>query len=176
MDATSLRTFGSIAEEVRAGFSSVKEASGEMRVVHGYLESKDILVSYRSLCLPVRRAAKESDRMSFRRTIRLLQESSSAEVSDRLVDVVERYDKVMAYMGSHTILNDRQVEHREVYEACMDAVIFGEFGDKDQEYRKLLAECGKAVEGIAVRLTEAIAERILELDDVIALELGDTTV
>ena len=176
MDATSLRTFRSLAEEVRAGFASVKEASGEMRVVHGYLESKDILASYRSLCLPVRRASKDSDRMSFRRTGRVLQESSSAEVSERLVDVAERYEKVMAYMASHTILNDRPVEHREVYEAWMDAVIFGEFGDKDQNYSKLIAECGKAVEGIAVRLTEAIAERMLELDDVIALELGDMTV
>ncbi len=176
MDATSLRTFRSIAEEVRTGFASVKEASGEMRVVHGYLESKDILVSYRSLCLPVRRASKDSDRMSFIRTSKVLQESASAEVSERLVDAVERYEKVMAYMASHTILNDRPVEHRDVYEAWMDAVIYGEFGDKDQAYRKLLAECGKAVEGIAVRLTEAIAERILELDDVIALELGDSTV
>jgi len=176
MDATSLRTFRSIAEEVRAGFSSVKEASGEMRVVHGYLESKDILASYRPLCLPVRRASKDSDRMSFLRASRLLQESTSAEVSERLVEVVERYEKVMAYMASRTILNDRPVEHREVFEAWMDAVIFGEFGDKDQDYRKLIAECGKAVEGIAVRLTEAIAERILELDDVIALALGDTTV
>ena len=175
MDATSLRTFRSLAEEVKAGFSSVKEASGEMRVVHGYLESKDILASYRSLCLPVRRASKDSDRMSFLRTSRVLRESASAEVSERLVDVVERYEKVMAYMASHTILNDREVKHREVYEAWMDAVIFGEFGDKDQDYRKLIAECGKAVEGIAVRLTEAIAERVLELDDVIALELGDAT-
>lgn len=175
MDATSLRTFRSLAEEVRAGFSSVKEASGEMRVVHGYLESKDILASYRSLCLPVRRASKDTDRMSFLRTTKVLQGSSSEGVSERLADVVERYEKVMAYMTSHTILNDRPVEHREVYEAWMDAVIYGEFGDKDQDYRKLLAECGKAIEGIAVRLTEAIAERILELDDVIALELGDTT-
>jgi hypothetical protein len=81
----------------------------------------------------------------------------------------------MEYMASHTILNDREVGHREVFEAWMDAVIFGEFGDKDQGYRRLLAECGKAVEGIAVRLTEAIAERILELDEVIALVLGEPT-
>jgi hypothetical protein len=173
MDATSLRTFRSMAEEVRLGFSSVQEASGEMRVVHGYLESKDILVSYRPLCLPVRRASKDSDRMSFRRTCKRLEESASKEVLERLADVSERYDKVMAYLASHTILNDRPVEHKEVFEAWMDAVIFGEFGDKDQDYRKLIAECGKAVEGIAVRLTEAIAERILELDDVIALELGE---
>lgn len=173
MDATALRTFRSLADEVKTGFAAVQESSGEMRIVHGYLESKDILAAYRPLCLPVRRASKDSDRMSFRRTCRMLRESASEEVAERLADVSERYEKVMTYMASHTILNDRPVEHHEVFEAWMDAVIYGEFGDKDQEYRKLLAECGKAVEGIAVRLTEAIAERILELDDVIALVLGE---
>ena len=175
MDATSLRMFRSLAEEVRAGFSIVKEASGEMRIVHGYLESKDIFAAYRLLCLPVRRTSKDSDRMSFRRACRTLRESDSGEVVERLADVAERYEKVVAYLASHTILNDRQVEHRDVFEKWMDAVIFGEFGDKDQEYRKLLVECGKAVEGIAVRLTEAIAERVLELDDVIALALEEPT-
>lgn len=175
MDATSLRTFRSLAQEVKAGFATVQEASGEMRIVHGYLESKDILASYRPLCLPVRRASKDSDKMSYRRTSRILEGATSPEVTERLAEAVGRYDRVMAYLASHTILNDREVQHTEVFEAWMDAVIFGEFGDKDQEYRKLLAECGKAVEGIAVRLTEAIAERILELDDVIALALGEPT-
>jgi len=175
MDATSLRTFRSLADEIKAGFRAVQESSGELRVVHGYLESKDILEAYKPLCLPVRRAAKDSDKMSFRRTCKRLEEVASGEVAARLAEVVERWEKTVAYLASHTILNDRQVEHREVFEAWMDAVIFGEFGEKDQEYRKLLAECGKAVEGIAVRLTEAIAERILELDDVIAEFLGETS-
>lgn len=176
MDGTTLRTFRSLAEEVRAGFAAVQESSGEMRVVHGYLESKDILAAYRPLCLPVRRTSKDSDKMSFRRTCKMMQEEASGELAERLADVSERYEKVMNYMASHTILNDRPVGHRDVFEAWMDAVIYGEFGDKDQEYRKLIAECGKAVEGIAVRLTEAIAERILELDDVIAGVLGEPTV
>jgi hypothetical protein len=175
MDATTLKTFQSLADEVKVGYSAVQESSGEMRIVHGYLESKDILAAYRPLCLPVRRASKDSDRMSFRRTCRLLKESVSGDLAEQLDDVIARYEKVMAYLASYTILNDREVHHQEVFEAWMDAVIYGEFGDKDQEYRKLLAECGKAVEGIAVRLTEAIADRILELDDVIAAHLGEPT-
>lgn len=174
MDSTALKTFQSLADEVKAGFAAVQESSGEMRIVHGYLESKDILAAYRPLCLPVRRASKDSDRMSFRRTCRMLKDSVSGELVEHLADVISRYEKVMTYMASHTILNDRPVEHREVFEAWMDAVIYGEFGDKDQEYRKLLVECGKAVEGIAVRLTEAIADRILELDEVIAVFLGES--
>jgi hypothetical protein len=164
-----------LAAEVKAGFAAVQESSGEMRVVHGYLESKDILAAYRPLCLPVRRTSKDSDRMSFRRVCTMLQDSVTGDVADRLADVVERYEKVMTYMDSHTILNDRPVQHREVFEAWMDAVIYGEFGDKDQEYRKLLAECGKPVEGIAVRLTEAIADRILDLEEVIVAVLGEPT-
>jgi len=174
MDETSLRTFRSLAKEVRDGFSAAKEASGELRIVHGYLESKDNLDAYRSLCLPVRRASKDSDRMSFRRACKALAEAESDEIAQRLADVVGRDEKDMAYLASHTILNDRPVQHNEVFEAWLDAVIFGEFGEKDRGYRMLLAECGKAVEGIAVRLTEAIADRILELDDVIALALGES--
>lgn len=175
MDETSLRTFGSFAEEVKAGFAAVQESSGELRVVHGYLESKDILAAYRPLCLPVRRASKDSDRLSFRRTCKILQEAVSGETAERLAEVVDKYDRVMAYLESHTILNDRQVQHREIFEAWLEAVIYGDFGDKDHAYRALLDECGKAVEGIAVRITEAIAERILELDDVIALVLDEPT-
>lgn len=175
MDATALKTFQSLADEVRAGFAAVKESSGEMRIVHGYLESKDILAAYRPLCLPVKRTSKESDRMSFRRVCAMLQGSVTGELAERLAEVVQRYDKVMSYMDSHTILNDRPVKHREVFDAWMDAVIYGEFGDKDQQYKKLLAECGKAVEGIAVRLTEAIADRILDLEEIIVAVLGEST-
>jgi hypothetical protein len=103
----------------------------------------------------------------------MMQKSVTGELADRLVEVTARYEKVMAYMDSHTILNDRPVEHRKVFDAWMDAVIYGEFGDKDQQYRALLAECGKPVEGIAVRLTEAIADRILDLEEVIIAVLGE---
>jgi hypothetical protein len=80
-----------MAEEVRAGFASLQNASGELRVVHGYLESKDILVAYRPLCLPVRRVSKDSDRMSFRRICKSMKESASGEAAERLAEVAERY-------------------------------------------------------------------------------------
>jgi hypothetical protein len=172
MDESTLQTFRSLAEEIRTGFREMKEASGELRVVHGYLESKDTVEAYKSLCLPVRRAYKDTDRISFLRTSQLLGESVSAGVKERLAGVVAKYKDVLGELSSYTILNDRQVQHRDVFEAWLDASIFGDFAGKDQKYRALLDECGKAVEGIAVRLTEAIANRVLELDEVIVEALG----
>ena len=175
MDESALQAFRSLAEEVRTGFREMKEASGELRIVHGYLESKDTVGAYKSLCLPVRRAFKETDRVSFLRTSQVLGESDIAEVKERLAAVVAGYNEVLKDMASYTILNDRQVQHREVFEAWLEASVFGDFGGRDRRYRALLDECGKAVEGIAVRLTEAIGNRVLELDELIADVLGQRT-
>ena len=175
MDESALQAFRSLAEEVRTGFREMKEASGELRIVHGYLESKDTVGAYKSLCLPVRRAFKETDRVSFLRTSQVLGESDIAEVKERLAAVVAGYNEVLKDMASYTILNDRQVQHREVFEAWLEASVFGDFGGRDKRYRALLDECGKAVEGIAVRLTEAIGNRVLELDELIADVLGQRT-
>jgi hypothetical protein len=175
MDESALQAFRSLAEEIRTGFTQMKEASGELRVVHGYLESKDTVGAYKSLCLPVRRAYKQTDRVSFARTSQLLGESEVAEVQARLAAIVTGYQRVLKDLGSYTILNDRQVQHREVFEAWLDASVFGDFAGKDKKYLALLDECGKAVEGIAVRLTEAIGNRVLELDELIADVLGQRT-
>jgi len=175
MDESALQAFRSLAEEVRTGFREMKEASGELRIVHGYLESKDTVGAYKSLCLPVRRAFKETDRVSFLRTSQVLGESEIGEVKERLAAVVAGYNEVLKDMASYTILNDRQVQHREVFEAWLEASVFGDFGGRDKRYRALLDECGKAVEGIAVRLTEAIGNRVLELDELIADVLGQRT-
>jgi hypothetical protein len=175
MDESALQAFRSLAEEVRTGFREMKEASGELRIIHGYLESKDTVGAYKSLCLPVRRAYKETDRVSFLRTSQVLGESEVPEVKERLAAVVAGYDEILEDLASFTILNDRQVQHREVFDAWLEASVFGDFGGKDKKYRALLDECGKAVEGIAVRLTEAIGNRVLELDELIADVLGPRT-
>ncbi|UCG86085.1 MAG: hypothetical protein JSW71_19610 [Gemmatimonadota bacterium] len=173
MDEGTLHTFRSLAQEVRAGFEKMKEASGELRVVHGYLESKDMVDAYRSLCLPVRRAYNESDRVSFRKVCVALRQSTVASVLEGVSQAVTRYEKVLVDLNSTTTLNDRQLLHREVFDAWLDASVFGDFAGKDRKYRALLDECGKAVEGIAVRITELVANQVLELDDLVADALGE---
>ena len=173
MDEGLLHNFRSLADEVRAGFRQMKEASGELRVVHGYLESKDTVEAYRSLCLPVRRAYKDTDRVSIRHTCEALRQSESADVLSRVQQAAQAYDSILAYVDSHTILNEQQLGHRRVFDAWLDASIFGDFAGKDRPYRALLDECGKAVEGIAVRLTEMIGNHVLELDEIVADALGE---
>jgi hypothetical protein len=168
MDEGLLQTFRSLADEVRTGFREMKEASGELRVVHGYLESKDTVGAYRSLCLPVRRAYHDSDRVSIKHARAELKQSSRPGVSARVSSAATRYQKILDYLHSSTTLNDRQIPHRDIFEAWLDASIFGDFGGKDKRYRELLSECGKAIEGIAVRLTEMIGNHVLELDDIVA--------
>jgi len=172
MDEGLLQTFRSLAEEVRAGFREMKEASGELRVIHGYLESKDTVEAYRSLCLPVRRAYNDSDRVSLKHARKELRQSSKPEVLERVSQVAAKHDKILQYLDSSTTLNDRQILHREVFAAWLEASIFGDFAGKDRKYNALLTECGKPVEGIAVRLTEMIGNYVLELDDVVADVLG----
>lgn len=173
--SNTLANFRSLAAEVRAGFSKMKEISGELRVVGGYLESKDALEAYRPLCIPVRRAYRETDRISFARVLRLLQEMSRHDLSERLTEVEAAYQGVRADLESSTILNGQPLSHRAVFDAWLDAAIFGSFAGKDREYRALLNECGKAVEGVAVRITEAIGERMLELDELVALYLSEVS-
>ncbi len=168
-----LANFRSLAAEVRAGFSKMKEISGELRIVGGYIESKDALEAYRSLCIPVRRAYRETDRVSFVRVLRLLRELERPDFVERLRTLESAYEHVREDLTSSTILNGQPLSHKVVFDAWLDAAIFGSFAGKDRAYRALLNDCGKAVEGVAVRITEAIGERMLELDEVVALYLAE---
>jgi hypothetical protein len=158
-----LLTFRHLADDARTGLQQVRQTKGEVRVVAGYLEAGDVLESYRPLSIPVRRTYRESDRAAFVRVCQILTSTGVADLIDRVAEVKSRYDQVMKDLSSYTILNDKPLEHRLVFDAWLDAVIFGGFGGKDKKYRVLVEECGKAVEGVAVRITEGIAERMLEL-------------
>jgi hypothetical protein len=165
-DLDVLLTFRVLAKEARASLEQVKSAAADPRMVGRYVETGNVLETYKPLCIPVRRAYRDSDRASFARVCHILENTEGS--GPRLRDVSAGYDAVRKDLDSHTILNDSPLGHRIVFDAWMDAVIFGSFGGKDSAYRKLESECGKAVEGVAVRITEAIAERMLELDELVA--------
>jgi hypothetical protein len=173
-DLDALLTFRHLAADAKDGLAGVMSGVGDLHMEGGYVESDNVLEAYRPLCIPVRRAYRDSDRASFTRVSRVLGDVAGNLLADRLRPVADRYEAVRRDLDAYTILNDRHLVHREVFEAWMDAVIFGSFGGKDAAYRKLLKECGKAVEGVAVRITEAIAERMLELDQLIADALEPT--
>ncbi len=121
----------------------------------------------------MRRAYLESDRVSMTRVHQILSTIRDPGIAAKVALVQAQNDKVREDINSTTILNDRQLKHREVFDAWLDAVIFGEFGGKNASYQGLLDECGKAIEGIAVRITESIADGILESDAIVAEVLGE---
>ena len=167
-DLDILETFRHLAEEAREGLTRARGGASDVRMVGGYVETGNILEAYKPLCIPVRRAYRDSDRASYAKVAQLVSEVGGESVTTSLARITAKYEKVRQDLDSHTILNDAPLPHREVFDAWMDAVIFGAFGGKDAAYRKLEDECGKAVEGVAVRITEAIAKRMLELDDLVA--------
>lgn len=167
-DLDILETFRHLAADARTGLEQARGAASDVRMVGGYVETGNILEAYKPLCIPVRRAYRDSDRASYARVSQLLGEVGGEPVARSLAQLTAKYEAVRQDLDSQTILNDAPLPHRTVFDAWMDAVIFGAFGGKDTAYRKLEEECGKAVEGVAVRITEAIAERMLELDDLVA--------
>ncbi len=172
-DENTLRMFRNLADEVRKAQVAIKEASGEMRIVGGYLESKDAVATYKILCLPVRRAYLARDRVCLTRVHEILATIQDPAIAARVAQVSGNNDKVREDVNSTTILNDRPLSHSEVFDAWLEAVIFGNFGGKDAIYNELLNECGRAIEGIAVRITESIADGILETDALVAEVLGE---
>lgn len=167
-DLDVLHTFRHLSAEARVGLEQVRSRTGDLHMERGYVESRNVVETYKPLCIPVRRAYRDSDRASFANVSKLLRAETDEKISDRLIAVTARYDRVRRDLDGHTLLNDRPLGHREIFDAWMDAVIFGSFGGMDAVYRRLLDECGKAVEGVAVRITEEIAECMLELDGIVA--------
>ena len=55
-----------------------------------------------------------------------------------------------------------------MFEAWIDAMVFHDDPVKRQPFLAMADELGKAVEGIGLHLAERIAERLLELDDLVA--------
>ncbi len=57
----------------------------------------------------------------------------------------------------------------------IDATVFHDIPAKRQPFLAMADELGKAVEGIALRLAERIARRLLDLDEIVAAFLGEPT-
>ena len=174
-DADSLRAFHHLAADVRSLSQGIAASAGEPRLVRGYVETSEVLETYRPLCVRVRRVCTESDRTSLVQTCRIVIASGSEPVGRRTEEVVARYQRVEEDLRSYTTLNNRQVNHRDVFEAWLDAAIFGAFDASDSSYRSLFDECGKAVEGIAVRITESVSRCVLDLDELVSEVLAADT-
>lgn len=166
-DLDSLRAFYQVAKDLRMAVETRgADGTGELKMVGGYIESEDVVENYRPLCIPVRRAYLRTDPAHLGRVCSIL-ESLDEREAPGAEEACGSYAAVVEDLESHTILNEQRLKHTEVFEAWLDAVVFGEFGHKDEPYRQLLQEYGKPVEGIAVRLTEGLTKSMLEVGDAV---------
>lgn len=172
-ERSKLRIFRQVAAEARAAMASPRDAGEGFRVVNGYIESDITNTRVRNMCIPVRRAYLPSDPVNMRRIIAILEEKAPPTVLERVTVFRQHYAPIQQELDSASILNDRRVTHAEMFEVWIDAVVFHDIPAKRQPFLSMADELGKAVEGIGLHLAERIAERLIELDTVVADFLGE---
>ncbi len=172
-ERANLRVFRQVAAEARVALEAARRQDGEVRIVNGYIEAEGAGDLVRNMCIPVRRAYLSSDPVSMGRIIKLVRSAASPEILEGVARFEQNYAPIQQELDSASILNERRVTHAELFEAWIDAVVFHDIPTKRQPFLALAEELGRVVEGIAHHLANRIADRLLELDDVIASFLGE---
>ena len=172
-ERANLRVFRQVAAEARVALGAARNQDRSMRIVNGYIESEGSLDRVRDMCIPVRRAYLKNDPVNMGRILEFVSARASDEIKALATGFQARYAPIQNELDSASILNDRRVTHAEMFEAWIDAMVFHDDPVKRQPFLAMADELGKAVEGIALHLAERIAERLLELDDLVAEFLGE---
>jgi hypothetical protein len=159
-ERANFQVFRGVAAEMRAAAAGSPQRQDGLRMVQGYVET-------------VRRTYLKKDPINFLRILNLVKSKSPAEITERTTALEKRYTPIVQELESTSILNDRKVTHAEMFEAWIDAIVFYDVVEKRNHYATMVDEMGKAVEGIALHLAERMAERVLELDDLVADLLGE---
>jgi hypothetical protein len=174
-ERSKLRIFRQVAAEARSAMDVKRQDSDSVRVVKGYIEDEGDTARVRNMCIPVRRAYLKNDPVNMGRIVRMLRDSGSPEIQQRLDQFERDFAPIQSELESASILNDRRVTHAEMFEKWIDAVVFHDIPAKRQPFLAMADELGKAVEGIGAFLAERIAQCLLELDQIVAAFLGEPT-
>ncbi len=174
-DRARLRIFRHVAAEARAALGVARPGGESVHVVRGYIETEGDTERVRNMCIPVRRAYLKNDPVSMGRIVVMLRAGGSSEIRQRLEAFERSYAPIQSELESASILNDRRVTHGEMFEKWIDAMVFHDIPAKRQPFLAMADELGKAVEGIALRLAERIAQCLLDLDEIVAAFLGEPT-
>ena len=170
-----LRIFRHVAAEARVALGVGRPDDESVRVVRGYIETEGDTERVRNMCIPVRRAYLKNDPVNMGRIVAMLRAAGSSEIQQRLEAFERSYAPIENEMESTSILNDRRISHGEMFEKWIDAMVFHDIPAKRQPFLAMADELGKAVEGIALRLAERIAQCLLDLDEIVARFLGERT-
>jgi len=172
-DAEIVRAFRRQAADVRRALRAQDPEAGPLRVVGGYIEAEGWLQKTRLLCVPIRRIHLPHDKASFERSCRILSEHPDAELAAQARAAGAAYRTIRDELEVQTTLGDRKMTRGEMLRAWLDAAVFYDSHDRRKPYEEMLEDLGKAVEGIALHLTEQLAAVVVELDAVAARALGE---
>ena len=175
-DAEIVRAFRRQAADVRRARNRPAPAASPLKVVGGYIEAEGWLQQTRQLCVPIRRIHLPTDKASFVRSGRILTQHDDAEIAAGARAANDTYRALLAELEVEMILGGRKVKRGEMLKAWLDAAVFYDSHDKRKPYEQMLEEMGKAVEGIALHLTDEIAGAVLALDQMAARALDEPLV
>lgn len=172
-DAEIVRAFRRQAADVRRARTRPPAPAAPLKVVGGYIEADGWIHQTRRLCVPIRRVHLPHDKASFISSCRLLMQHDDDEIAEGARVAGGAYRAILDELEVETILGGRTIRRGEMLKAWLDAAVFYDSHDRRRPYEQILDEMGKAVEGIALHLTEQIADAVLELDEMAARALGE---
>lgn len=175
-DGEVVRAFRRQAADVRRALGASDRASAPLKVVGGYIQAEGWLQQTRRLSVPIRRIHLPHDKASFLRSCQILERDDDPAIAAGARAAGDAYRAFLAELEVQTTLGGRKIARGEMLRAWLDAIVFYDSHDKSQPYEEMLEEMGKAVEGIALHLTEQMAATVLELDDVAARALGEPVI
>jgi hypothetical protein len=163
------------AVHVRTGLAGLDAQAGKLQVDGGQIRDANQMERFKRLAIPVRRALKATDRVSFAVALDELQTIHPAPA------VAAQWKTLTTELDSTVNLGGRKMERRAVLEGFLNAAAFydqlehdrARSNDRTDEYDTFIQEWGTAAEGLGAQLTEDAARVIVALDDEIAAALGE---
>ena len=172
---STLSAFRRNAVHVRTGLSGIDAQAGKLRIDGGQIRDANQMVIFKRLAIPVRRALKQTDRVSFAGALAELQALQPSPV------VAAQWTTLVSELESTVNLGGRKLQRRAVLDKFLNAAAFydqlehdrARINDRADEYDNFIQEWGTAAEGLGAQLAEDAARVIVALDDEIASALGE---
>jgi len=169
------------AVHVRTGLAGLDALAGKLQVDGGQIRDANQMERFKRLAIPVRRALKSTDRVSFAAAFAELQAMQPALPAGALAKAGAQWQRLVSELDSTVNLGGRKLQRRAVLDGFLNAAAFydqlehdrARNNDRTDEYDNFIQEWGTAAEGLGAQLTEDAARIIVELDDEIAAVLGE---
>lgn len=171
------------AVHVRTGLDGLEAQAGKLQVDGGQIRDAHQMERFKRLAIPVRRALKSTDRVSFAGALAELEamKPSLTAGTSAQAGVAAQWKALVTELDSTVNLGGRKLERRAVLDGFLNAASFydqlehdrARSHDRADEYDNFIQEWGTAAEGLGAQLTEEAARVIVALDDEIAAALGE---